>query len=111
MKEVYSFNPATREYLGPVVLDESDLSPEEPGVYLIPAGCVEIPPPAPVPGLITYWAEDAWEQERPPEPPLVPAALSDAPTSPPVVDLEQLRARIQELEGSIALLRSQLPSG
>lgn len=44
-KTVYSFSPVSFMYLGPVVLGEGDLSPREPGVWLIPAHCLEVAPP------------------------------------------------------------------
>ncbi|PIO98575.1 hypothetical protein [Pleomorphomonas carboxyditropha] len=35
-------------------------SPLEPGVFHIPAGCVEIEPPAVVAGKVAVWSGDAW---------------------------------------------------
>lgn len=44
-------------YLGPV---EADESPLEEGVYLIPAGCVEVAPPEVAAGEVAVWLGDAW---------------------------------------------------
>lgn len=41
---------------------EAALSPLEPGVYLIPAGCVEVSPPDAMPNHVRQWAGNAWEQ-------------------------------------------------
>jgi hypothetical protein len=49
MKTVFQIDRAGM-LVGPT---EADESPLEPGVYLIPAGCVEAPPPA-------QWPEDKW---------------------------------------------------
>lgn len=35
-------------------------SPLEPGIYLIPAGCVETPPPAAEAKTVAVWSVDAW---------------------------------------------------
>ena len=57
-------------YLGPVQADESPL---EPGVFLIPSGCVEAQPPAIPTGFLARWVSDSWVLEELPEPdPLVP---------------------------------------
>jgi hypothetical protein len=39
---------------------EADESPIEPGVYLIPAGCVEAAPPEVADGHVAVWSGDAW---------------------------------------------------
>lgn len=48
-KTVYQIDTAGH-FVGPVDADESPL---EPGVYLIPAGCIQTPPPS-------SWPEDKW---------------------------------------------------
>lgn len=58
---VHRFSPASGEYLGPVALDESDLSPREPGVYLIPGNCTETAPPEAPPGHVAVLRGLAWE--------------------------------------------------
>ena len=39
---------------------EARESPLEPGVYMIPAGCVEVPPPAAQAKKAAVWTADAW---------------------------------------------------
>lgn len=56
MKIVYQTD-VNGMYAGEV---EADESPLEPGVYLIPAGCVETAPPAPAPGYDRVWQAGAW---------------------------------------------------
>ncbi|KAA0983768.1 phage tail protein [Pseudomonas sp. ANT_J28] len=45
-------------YVGPVVADES---PVEPGVFLIPGGCVEIAPPAIPEHKVAWWSGQDWQ--------------------------------------------------
>lgn len=47
---------------------EADESPLEPGVYLVPRGCVEPEPPALSAGERARWTGEAWEVVAPPEP-------------------------------------------
>lgn len=56
-KQVYSFHPETREYMGPEVADESPL---EPGVWLIPANATEIEPPVVPAGKAAVFGTDRW---------------------------------------------------
>ena len=70
-------------YIGPVMADESPL---EPGVWLIPGGCVEVEPPAIPSGMLAVWEGDQWslrvaESADPvtsetPAPPAVPVEVS-----------------------------------
>ncbi len=55
-KTVYQTDQAGR-YLGPIPADESPL---EPGVWLMPAGCVEEPPPSAKKGQVAIWSEGRW---------------------------------------------------
>lgn len=77
MKIVYQTD-ATGRFLGETLADQSPL---EPGVYLIPAGCVEVAPPVPLAGHVAIWQGAAWAQvelqapEVPP-PPSGPVALN-----------------------------------
>lgn len=48
-------------YVGPTLADPSPL---EPGVWLIPAGCVEVPPPAVDAGFIAVWRDGDWQVMR-----------------------------------------------
>jgi hypothetical protein len=57
-KTVYQTNPQGL-YVGPA---EADESPLEPGVFMIPAGCVESPPPVHIPELkAACWNGKAWQ--------------------------------------------------
>ena len=42
---------------------DADLSPEEAenGVYLMPAGCVDVTPPKEKDGFVAKWASDDWQ--------------------------------------------------
>lgn len=79
MKIVYQTD-ATGRFLGETLADPSPL---ERGVYLIPAGCVEVAPPEPLAGHEAVWQGSAWAQVElptpeapPPPPPPGPAALN-----------------------------------
>jgi len=56
-----------------VAVAEADESPIEPGVFLIPAGCVEMPPPEPYAGMAARWVDGQWVLET----------ILVAPTAPP----------------------------
>jgi hypothetical protein len=62
-------------YLGPV---EADPSPMEPGVWLIPAGCVEAAPPPTAPGERARWTGAAWTVEPVPAPDPTPRHADEA---------------------------------
>ena len=64
MKIVYQAAHDGR-FAGEVVADESPL---EPGVYLIPAGCVEVAPPETAEGFFARWSDGEWIVEAIPEP-------------------------------------------
>lgn len=68
MKTVYAFNPITRIYQGEVQLGEGDISPLEPEVFLIPAGCVEVVPPSHDHSEFLEWGDGAWVVKKVPEP-------------------------------------------
>ena len=62
MKTVYGFDYSTGRFTGPVYLTDSDRSPLEPDVFLVPGNCTEVAPPdfdgvlqAPV------WTGAAWQ--------------------------------------------------
>jgi len=59
-KTVYQID-AHNMLRGAITLDESDQSPLEPGVWLIPAGCVEIPPPAIPEGKRAIYTGEGWD--------------------------------------------------
>lgn len=73
MKTVYSFSGVNGAYVQPVELDDSDLSPLENGVYLIPADCTEVPPPSVSEAEYAAWNGLQWvvlvKSEEPAEPP------------------------------------------
>jgi hypothetical protein len=57
-KTVYQTS-ALGVYIGASVADESPL---EPGVFMVPAGCVEVPPPEDIPEhKAAYWNGKAWQ--------------------------------------------------
>lgn len=63
MKIVSQLN-AAGYFVGPVVADES---PMEPGVYLIPGGAVDIPPPNIPAGKVALWQGGGWAFVLPPD--------------------------------------------
>ena len=71
---------------------EADESPLEPGVWLIPRGAVEQPPPEPRAGQHPFWTGSAWELRTPPAaaapPPLEPE-LPRRRTCTPLAFLER----------------------
>lgn len=77
-KTVYQTD-AAGYYVGPAIADESPL---EQGVYLIPAGCVEIAPPAFTETQRACWNNGAWAVEDIPLPP----QPEPVPPPPPTVD-------------------------
>ncbi|WP_422084326.1 hypothetical protein [Variovorax sp.] len=109
-KTVYSFGP-DRLYIGPVELDESDLSPADEGeVWLVPGNCLVAEPPPPVEGKRYFaaangmWiAEDIPAPEPLPEPPVTPEP--EAPGSEPPVTPEP---HVPTLEERAATLRSEV---
>ena len=73
-KTVYQYDPAGL-YLGETVADESPL---EPGVFLLPARCTFVAPPADVPDdRWPRWNGVAWDLVRRRKAPDVPAAVED----------------------------------
>ena len=57
-KIVYQTNPLGL-YVGPI---EAEESPLEPGVFLIPGGCVPVPPPADIPEFkAACWSGKTWQ--------------------------------------------------
>jgi hypothetical protein len=87
-KTVYSFGP-DRVYIGPIVLDESDLSPADEGeVWLVPGNCLVAEPPLPVEGKRYFAAANGmWIAEDIPVPEPVPEP--SAPPEPDAPGIEQ----------------------
>lgn len=98
-KTVYSFGP-DRVYIGPVELDESDLSPADEGeVWLVPGNCLEAEPPPAVEGKRYFaaanglWIEEDIPVPRSPVEPSVPQPPDEAPAA---VELEPRVLTLQE---------------
>jgi len=75
---------------------EADESPLEPGVYLIPAGCVlRVPPPCPS-GMRVRWTGDDWTVEAIPMPAPAPMPMPDG-NPPKEVEIMAARAALDAL--------------
>lgn len=72
-KIVYSIDSAGY-LIGPVTLDEGDLSPLEPDVFLIPGNCVELIPPQLGEREVARWTSEGWTVEALPAEPVEPGA-------------------------------------
>jgi len=59
MKVVYAHD-SDGWFTGPVTLGDSDMSPLEPGVYLIPGDCCELAPPTPSGGRWPRLVDGEW---------------------------------------------------
>lgn len=81
-KTVYRFDLDAGAYVGPVTLDESDLSPLEDDVYLIPGDCLEAVPPTVPEGMRAIASNASWVLEPIPEvpPPVLPSIAELAET-------------------------------
>lgn len=81
-------------YAGEYVLDDGDRNPRSPDTWLIPAGCVTVPPPALADGEQARWSGQAWMVESVPD--TAAEAVSDtaaAKAAPPSAALVQAEAR------------------
>jgi len=118
--KVYSYNPATGEYLGETTADESPL---EPGKFLMPAHTTETPPCLLTEHTVAVWDGSEWskvedhrgekgyigssqEETEIKEIGPLPDEWSDTP--PPPTFEEELEQKLQELSGKY---RSYLLSG
>jgi hypothetical protein len=90
-KIVYSFHPDTRVFVGPVTLDEGDLSPLEPGVWHIPGNCLEVPPPESDAGHVAFESNGAWLTK-----PVPVAHIVEQAALTPVQQAAQLEAAVRE---------------
>jgi hypothetical protein len=100
-KTVYSYHPFARAYLGPLTLDDSDRSPLEKDVWLIPGGCLEVAPPEP--GAGQYVAEEAgaWVLRDIPQPPTpTPEPEPEPPT--PEQQMQAVEDAIQDYMDAMA---------
>lgn len=68
-------------FMGPT---EADESPLEPGVFLVPGGCIEVEPPKVKTGHILRFLDDAWTHEKIPaqEPDQIPDTGPEDPSPP-----------------------------
>jgi hypothetical protein len=65
MKNRTVYQTSNGIYIGEAVAHESPL---EPGVFHIPGGCVETPPPATTADQVARWTGSAWKVESLPKP-------------------------------------------
>lgn len=77
MKTVSQLN-AQGYFTGPVIADESPL---EPGVYLIPGGAIDVPPPTVPADRVALRQGSSWVFVLPPESPDEPAPINGVPQS------------------------------
>ena len=89
---VYQTN-AQGVYVGPTMADESPL---EPGVWLVPAGCVETPPPEVLEGQMAVWESGSWAT--------MPIPDESGVTTPPLTPEEILAAERAAMRLSFAQL-------
>ncbi|WP_143042885.1 hypothetical protein ABL840_05045 [Variovorax sp. NFACC27] len=78
-KTVYAYDGAGL-YIGAVDLDETDMSPEEPGVWLVPGSCLEVaPPPFDAATEVCAAIDGGWVLKAlpPPPPPPGPPSLEE----------------------------------
>lgn len=100
-------------YVGPV---EADESPLEPGVWLIPRGCVEVEPP-PIPqGQMAVWSGGAWSVQPIPVPPSEPEVEPPTPQQPVLSFPQLLYGLVKEqwithAEADAWLVNRTLPAG
>ena len=90
---VYQTN-AQGIYVGPVMADESPL---EPGVWLIPGGCVEVEPPQIPAGEMAVWQSGAWVLEPIPD-------TIEVPPTPDMTEEQLLFAERKRMRLSFAQL-------
>lgn len=84
-----------------VGLVDCDESPEEPGVYLIPGGCIDVAAPVVPTGQRARWVAGAWTFE---------ADTAPAATDPPPQTLDEWRASasVSRFQARAALLNAGL---
>ncbi|MBP0634919.1 hypothetical protein [Cupriavidus sp. AcVe19-6a] len=83
-------------------------SPREPGVYLLPAGSIEVAPPpeTPAEGFAWFWTGEAWEQRELPKSPAELAKLNEP--IPQLRPIQQVREEaIARMNESAAHRRQQ----
>lgn len=92
-KIVYQIAPGGM-FVGTALADES---PREPGVYLIPAGCIEVEPPSFDAGQLARWTGEAWVIEDLPAP-----AEDPAPTAEEVLAAERAGMVLTDIQFAMA---------
>ena len=102
MKTVYQTD-SDGVFIGPV---EADESPLERGVFLIPAGAFEMPPPSYPSGSRARRFEGAWVVEKIPEPTSEATPYSPEETNPeiPHDSLESILAEMEALKARLLTL-------
>lgn len=78
-KTVYAFDPDTQLYRGTITLNNGDLSPLEPGVWLVPGNCLEVAPPMPLSGKLAKAQGGVWITI---DAPVVETPVVTEPTTP-----------------------------
>jgi hypothetical protein len=92
MKSKTVYQTANGVYVGETIAHESPL---EPGVFHIPAGCIENPPPAIPEGKIAVW-RNGWALDE---------ILEEKEAPKPELTLEEMEAqRVASLKGQLAAL-------
>lgn len=84
----------------------ADESPLEPGVFLLPSGCVEIEPPPHVEGKLRVFSAGAWLYQD------IPAIEPETPLPPPTIkDLKTLKILEinRECDVEIGVIRNSYP--
>ncbi|AVQ80763.1 hypothetical protein [Variovorax sp. PMC12] len=98
-KTVYAFNTETMAFEGAVELNESDLSPREEGVWLIPGNCLETAPPFIPAGKYAAAEDGSWVLRDIPEPELPVDPEPEAPE--PIRSITMRQARLALLREGI----------
>lgn len=86
---------------------EADPSPLEPGVFLLPGGAIDVPPPEVPEGMAALWQGEAWAFVTPPD--------DNVPPIPPIAGVPQVVTRFQaraalHLDGLLAQVEEAMSS-
>lgn len=93
-KIVYSFDALTGQFIGALTLTESDMSPLEPGVWHIPAHCLEIAPPDAPEGMYAAEVDGQWVLKEF----LIEPSVEEAPAFSAEAREANLKERMEALE-------------
>lgn len=82
-RTVYTIDGATGAFIAPLQLGPADLSPLEPGVWLLPADTTDIAPPQPQTSIQhPYWSGTQWElRDKPADAPEIETLPDGPPTT------------------------------